>query len=149
MESPDTAARRRWMGILARASRTRLATLMADFGGLPTPEIIRPAETGTVMAEGRAGGTGARFNLGEVTATRCVVRVEGWMGFSYALGRDRAKAELAATLDALLQNPARRDALLQQIITPLADEEAEARTLAARKAAATKVDFFTLIRGDE
>jgi len=149
MESPNTAKRQRWMGILARASRTRLATLMADYGPLPTPEIIRPAETGTVMAEGRAGGTGARFNLGEVTATRCVVRVEGRLGFSYALGRDRKKAELAATLDALLQNPERQEALLHQIIAPLAEEEADAKVLASRKAAATKVDFFTLIRGDE
>lgn len=149
MESSDTAKRQHWMGVLARASRTRMATLMADFGGLPEPEIVRPAETGTVMAEGRAGGTGARFNVGEVTATRCVVRAEGHLGFSYALGRDRAKAELAATLDALLQNPERQEALLEKIIVPLAQEEAEARTLASRKAAATKVDFFTLIRGDE
>ncbi|NIK89806.1 alpha-D-ribose 1-methylphosphonate 5-triphosphate synthase subunit PhnG [Rhizomicrobium palustre] len=122
---------------------------MADFSDYPAPEIVRPAETGTVMAEGRAGGTGARFNIGEVTATRCVVRVDGRLGFSYALGRDRAKAELAATLDALLQNPERQEALLTKIITPLAQEEKEARELASRKAAATKVDFFTLIRGDE
>ena len=149
MKLPNTTARRRWMGILARASHARMADLTADFGSLPAPEIIRPAEIGTVMAEGRAGGTGARFNLGEVTATRCVVRVEGRLGHSYALGRDRAKAELAATLDALLQNPERQDALLCRIITPLAQEEAEARALTSRKAAATKVDFFTLIRGDE
>jgi len=149
MESPDTAERQRWMGVLARASRTRLATLMADCGTFPAPEMVRPAETGTVMAEGRAGGTGARFNIGEVTTTRCVVRVEGRLGFSYALGRDRKKAELAATLDALLQNPKRQDVLLHKVIAPLAQEEAEARDLASRKAAATKVDFFTLIRGDE
>jgi phosphonate C-P lyase system protein PhnG len=149
MELSETTIRQRWMGVLARASRTRLATLMADFAGCPKPEIVRPAETGTVMAEGRAGGTGARFNVGEVTATRCVVRVEGRLGFSYALGRDRVKAELAAALDALLQNPERQDALLAKIITPLAQEEAAARALASRKAAATKVDFFTLIRGDE
>jgi alpha-D-ribose 1-methylphosphonate 5-triphosphate synthase subunit PhnG len=100
------------------------------------------------MLEGRAGGAGRRFNLGEATMTRCVVRVNGILGFAYALGRDKAKAQLAARLDALLQDPAHRDVLMSTVIQPLATAQGQAKEMASRKAAATKVDFFTLVRGD-
>jgi alpha-D-ribose 1-methylphosphonate 5-triphosphate synthase subunit PhnG len=99
------------------------------------------------MVEGRAGGAGRRFNLGEATVTRCVVRLEnGAMGFSYALGRDGRKARLAAILDARLQSEDADGALLARV-TQLAAAQVAARDLASCKAAATKVDFFTLVRG--
>ncbi len=141
-------ARQRWMGVLARASRADLETAMAGLSDLPREDVLRPAETGTVMLEGRAGGTGRRFNAGEAAVTRCVVRLGGFPGFSYALGRDRVKAQLAARLDALLQDPARREVLLATVIAPLEQAQAQARDIASRKAAATKVEFFTLVRGD-
>jgi alpha-D-ribose 1-methylphosphonate 5-triphosphate synthase subunit PhnG len=141
-------ARQRWMGVLARASRAELEQAMAGLGDLPPEDMVRPAETGTIMLEGRAGGTGRRFNAGEATVTRCVVRAGGFLGFSYALGRDRVKAHLAAQLDALLQDAARREVLLATVIAPLEQAQAQARDIASRKAAATKVDFFTLVRGD-
>lgn len=141
--------RRYWMGVLARAEFAQLEALVRDLPPLPADEIVRPAETGTIMVEGRAGGTGGRFNLGETSVTRCVVRVEGRLGFSYVLGRDREKARLAAKLDGLLQVPEHMPDLLRTIITPLAQCQAAAQAEASRKAAATKVDFFTLVRGDE
>jgi alpha-D-ribose 1-methylphosphonate 5-triphosphate synthase subunit PhnG len=136
--------RQQWMAILARASRDEIATLL---GALPEHEVLKAPETGTVMVEGRAGGAGRRFNLGEATVTRCVVRLpNGRMGFSYALGRDHRKARLAALLDARLQDEAAGGELTQGVAT-LATQQATARDLASRKAAATKVDFFTLVRG--
>ena len=54
-----------------------------------------------------------------------------------------------AKLDALLQDESRRAALLSVVVEPLADVQKKAREQASRKAAATKVDFFTLVRGDE
>ena len=133
------------MATLARASRDEIATLL---GALPEHEVLKAPETGTVMVEGRAGGAGRRFNLGEATVTRCVVRLpNGRMGFSYALGRDHRKARLAALLDARLQDEAAGGALVQGIAT-LAARQASARDLASRKAAATKVDFFTVVRGE-
>ena len=141
--------RRHWMGVLARADREALQARLQTLGSLPDGEIVRPAETGTLMIEGRAGGSGVRFNLGEATVTRCVMRVDGRLGFSYALGRDRTKAELSAKLDALLQDPHRQDDLIAAVITPLAHAQEDKRVEASRKAAATKVDFFTLVRGDE
>lgn len=141
--------RQHWMSILARADRDALEARVQALALLPDGEIVRPAETGTLMIEGRAGGSGGRFNLGEATVTRCVMRVEGRLGFSYALGRDRAKAELAAKLDALLQDPNRQDELIAAVIAPLSRAQDERRLEASRKAAATKVDFFTLVRGNE
>ncbi|POR46675.1 alpha-D-ribose 1-methylphosphonate 5-triphosphate synthase subunit PhnG [Bosea psychrotolerans] len=141
----ETTVRQRWLAILARASRSEIETLVG--AALPTHEILKAPETGTVMVEGRAGGAGRRFNLGEATVTRCVVRLEnGAMGFSYALGRDGRKARLAAILDARLQSEDADGALLAEV-TQLAAAQAAARDLASRKAAATKVDFFTLVRG--
>ena len=141
----QTTDRQRWMATLARASRSEIADLVGP--DLPGHEVLKAPETGTVMVEGRAGGAGRRFNLGEATVTRCVVRLsDGPMGFSYALGRDARKARLAAILDARLQ---REDANspLHRAVIDLAGRQSAARDLASRKAAATKVDFFTLVRG--
>ena len=140
----ETSRRQRWMATLARASRAEIEALL---GAPPAHEVLKAPETGTVMVEGRAGGAGRRFNLGEATVTRCVVRLpNGRMGFSYALGRDHLKARLAALADARLQDENEGGAL-HGGVARLAESQAAARELASRKAAATKVDFFTLVRG--
>ncbi len=145
----ETSERQGWMAVLARATHSEVEALAG--GDMPAHELLKAPETGTVMVEGRAGGAGRRFNLGEATMTRCVVRLQdgdqaGAMGFSYALGRDGAKARIAAILDARLQGePA--GGPLRQGVAALAIRQATARDLASRKAAATKVDFFTLVRG--
>lgn len=141
------SARQQWMAILARADLTALETYF-EKTGLPAHTIMKKPETGTVMLEGRAGGAGRRFNLGEATVTRCIVRVGETLGYAYALGHDRRKALLAAVADALLQDDHAGD-LQTALIGPLAAAQANARTIASRKAAATKVDFFTLVRGDD
>ncbi|MDB5651674.1 MAG: hypothetical protein JWL62_3194 [Hyphomicrobiales bacterium] len=143
----DHRPRAHWMSVLARATHAQLAAATAGLD-LPAVEIIKPAECGTLMIEARAGGTGQRFNSGEATITRCVVRLEDRLGFAYALGRDKQKALLCATLDAVLQDPQRQAALLNQVVTPLHLASIERKAAASRKAAATKVEFFTLVRGD-
>jgi alpha-D-ribose 1-methylphosphonate 5-triphosphate synthase subunit PhnG len=146
-QSPE-AQRKSWMAVLARARQSELEQIVTRLGGLPDHVVLKPAETGTVMVEARAGGTGRRFNMGEATMTRCVVRLaDGTMGFAYALGTDRRKALVSAVLDALLQSSS--DAGLYDDISALARAQTEARQLALRKAAATKVDFFTLVRGHD
>jgi alpha-D-ribose 1-methylphosphonate 5-triphosphate synthase subunit PhnG len=80
--------------------------------------------------------------------TRCTIRAGAYIGFAYCLGRDRAKAHFAARLDALLQDPARREELLAGVIAPLECAQAQARELASRKAAGTRAEFFTMVRGD-
>lgn len=145
---PARQARQNWLSILARASAAEVEAILERHGGLPTAEVLKHAETGTVMLEGRAGGTGCRFNVGEATVTRCVIRLSsGTIGVSYAIGTDRRKAHLAALLDGILQDAEQR-ADLDAAISRLASEQAERRDVASRKAAATKVEFFTLVRGD-
>jgi alpha-D-ribose 1-methylphosphonate 5-triphosphate synthase subunit PhnG len=146
--SSETTQRQRWLAVLARAATDQLEACWAATDH-PACTLLRQPEFGLVMARGRAGGSGQRFNLGEITVTRCVVRsVDGHIGHGYVAGRDRRKAELVARFDALLQAPERRAALLARVVEPLAPAQAEARAAQARKAAATRVEFFTLVRGD-
>ena len=141
----NTAARRRWMGVLARASGAEIAARLRDAPALPAHERLRGPETGLAMARGRQGGDGAPFNLGEMTVTRCTVGLGGVLvGHAYVAGRDARQAELAAALDAALQDEALRPALMELVVEPLAAAQAEKAARTARKAAATRVDFSTL-----
>lgn len=138
-----------WMGVLARASQKEIrAALALAQMDLPKVETVKAPETGTLMLEARAGGSGRRFNTGEATMTRCVVRHGETLGFSYALGRDKDKAHIAATLDCLLQDEDRHRDVMDRIIQPLADVQRRKRETESRRAAATKVEFFTMVRGD-
>jgi len=142
--------RQRWMGVLARAGAPVLEAALAALPWQPVWHLLRPAEAGMVMVRARAGGTGGRFNLGEMTVTRCAVQVEGGAaGLAYVAGRDRRHAELAALFDALLQDDDRRPELEARVVAPLARAQAEAAELASRKAAATKVEFLNLVRGED
>ncbi|MDO9527338.1 MAG: phosphonate C-P lyase system protein PhnG [Gemmobacter sp.] len=147
--TPDTTAhsdRKAWMGLLARASPGQLAGLLPD---LPAHDILRAPEIGAVMVRGRIGGTGAPFNLGEMTVTRCVLRLaDGVVGHAHVQGRDRAHALRAAVVDALMQTDAAAN-LRQTVLTPLQTAETTRRTTRASKAAATRVEFFTLVRGED
>ncbi|WP_342451504.1 phosphonate C-P lyase system protein PhnG [Roseomonas nitratireducens] len=144
MDTAQTEQRRHWMAVLARASGEEIAGLLATLPPLPPHATLRPAETGLVMVRGRAGGDGAPFNLGEMTVTRCAVRLGEQVGHAYVAGRDKRQAELAALLDAALQDPARRDALMGGVVVPLAAGQAARRDSEARRAAATKVEFLAM-----
>jgi alpha-D-ribose 1-methylphosphonate 5-triphosphate synthase subunit PhnG len=137
--------RRSWMGVLARAGAEAIAARLDAAPPLPPHTRLRGPEIGLTMLRGRAGGDGTPFNLGEMTVTRCAVRLEdGTVGHAYLAGRDLRGAELAAVLDAALQDPARRPALMETVVAPLAAAQAEARAETARKAAATRVRFLTM-----
>ncbi|MDP4004533.1 phosphonate C-P lyase system protein PhnG [Methylobacterium sp. NEAU K] len=144
----EIAARQAVMALCADASRDDLDAALRALE-VSVTEDLRPPETGLVMATGRIGGDGRPFNLGEVSVTRAAIRVpDGTTGFAYHLGRDRAKARLAATLDALWQDPARR-ARVEAALQPAARRADAARQRAARRTAATRVDFLTLARGED
>ncbi len=144
MTSPH-AARQEWMGLLARAPAARVAELMPD---LPPHTALRPAQLGTVMVQGRAGGTGDAFNLGEMTVTRASVSLNGVVGHGYVQGRDQGHALRAAVIDALMQGD-QAPVIEAQVLQPLRSEEAARKTARAARAAATKVEFFTLVRGED
>lgn len=133
------------MGVLARADAASILARLAEAPALPAHVRLRGPETGLVMTRGRQGGDGAPFNLGEMTVTRCSVRLaDGTVGHAYVAGRDARQAELAALLDAALQDPSLRTPLLAAVIEPLAAEQAAQAEREAAKAAATRVEFFTM-----
>lgn len=141
----DATERRRWMAVLARADAAHLAARLAACGPLPGWRVLRGPESGLVMLRGRAGGSGAAFNLGEMTVTRCTVRSDdGRTGHAYVAGREPRRAELAAAADALLQDAGLRPLLHRAVIEPLAAAQADRRTAVASRAAATRVQFFAL-----
>ena len=142
---PDTAQRRDWLAVLARAEADAIAAGLGQVAELPSWSVLRGPESGLVMVRGRAGGGGAAFNLGEMTVTRCTVRIaSGEVGHAYVAGRDPRRAELAAAADALMQHAGLRGAVEQSVIAPLARAQQERRQAVAAKAAATRVQFFTM-----
>lgn len=143
----EQTARQRWIGVLSRTSRADLLPFEAALRDVDY-QVIRAPEIGMALVRGRMGGTGAAFNLGEMTVTRCVLRLaDGRTGYSYLAGRDKTHAELAALVDAHLQGPQQAH-WLAELIEPLAQAQAERRSRENAETAATKVDFFTLVRGE-
>ena len=141
--------RRDWMGVMARAEPAALAVRVAMLDPLPEADMLRPPEIGAMMVRGRAGGTGAAFNLGEMTVTRCALTLEsGEVGHAYIQGRRKADAEAAAIVDALMQG-AEAQKVRAAVLAPLEAELAVAKASRAAKAAATKVEFFTMMRGED
>lgn len=137
--------RREALGLMARAPAALMARALPD---LPAHDLLRAPEIGTVMVRGRAGGTGAAFKLGEMTVTRASVRLaaSGTVGHGYVQGRSRDHALRAACADALGQDD---PAALAAITAPLREAETAARAATAAAAAATRVEFFTLVRGED
>ena len=142
--------RKRIVDLLARATLGELQTGLASLDAEPTYSLIRGPETGLVMVRGRIGGGGAAFNLGEATMSRASIRLEdGRIGHSYRLGTDRKAAILAAILEAESQKASSLAVIEQALLVPLTARLAkESETLQA-ETVATKVDFFTMVRGED
>jgi alpha-D-ribose 1-methylphosphonate 5-triphosphate synthase subunit PhnG len=142
--------RRAAMAVLAESTAAEIMQLLDQLEPLPAHDDLRTPENGLVMIRGRIGGDGARFNLGEATVSRAVVRLaSGEMGFGYVLGRDRIKARLIALCDALVQARAYASTIESKVIAPLRARLETQRDARAKQVAATKVDFFTLVRGED
>jgi alpha-D-ribose 1-methylphosphonate 5-triphosphate synthase subunit PhnG len=148
---PDTdAARTRWMSALAQADPAAVETAWAGLPSRPAYRLLRAPETGLVMVRGRAGGTGAPFNLGEMTVTRCSVQLgDGRVGHAYVAGRDPQHAETAAVLDAMLQDAAGQAELEAAVVAPLVAARQARQGAARARTDATRVEFFTMVRGEE
>lgn len=141
--------RQQWMGILARAPLASLEAAWQEVPGKPAYTFLRPPETAMVMVRARTGGQGRPFNFGEVPVTRCAVQTEtGFSGCAYVRGTRVRHAELAAVLDALLQDSRAHGEVMARVVEPLAGELAEERRRTSEKTDATRVDFFTMVRGE-
>lgn len=158
--------RPQWMALLARAPLPLLEQALQALQSTRRNEWLRRPETGLYMVQGRAGGTGDRFNLGEITVSRCALRSVRQdlsdalasdqlpVGVAYVLGRDHRQAELAAVADALLQDESLREGLEQSLLVPIRQHLARAQAQTQARVQSTRVDFFTVAReaggaGDE
>ena len=142
-----TALRRRAMAVLAD---TPTDEIEAQLSGVTVPPLdeLRLPENGLVMLRGRIGGDGAPFNLGEATVTRAAVRLaSGETGFAYVLGRDPKKAKLIAVCDALIQSKDSKK-VVDAVVAPLEAAMLRRRQQVDTETAATRVNFFTLVRGE-
>jgi alpha-D-ribose 1-methylphosphonate 5-triphosphate synthase subunit PhnG len=146
----NVGARQALMRTCAQATEAELEAGLAALGELPASEELRPVETGLVMLRGRMGGSGPPFNVGEASVTRAVVRLNtGVVGFSYLLGRSHRRARLAAIVDALGQDPNWRARLQTSLVAPVEARQAAADARVRADTAATRVEFFTLVRGED
>lgn len=149
--SPDHAARARWMSLLARAPFDALREATERYGAIPGFHWLRRPQTGLAMVRARTGGTGSQFNLGDMSICRCALRIDsGEMGVAYVAGRDAQHAQLAALFDALLQSgdAERVRKVTHLVLQPIERALQRERATVAAQAQSTKVDFMTMVRGE-
>ena len=147
-ENGKQAQRKAAMAVLADSDAAEIARHLGAIA-LPAHENLREPENGLVMVRGRIGGDGAPFNLGEATVSRAAVRLAtGEVGFGYMLGRDREKARMIALCDALVQSNEFAGAVEANVIAPLRAAMVARQARKAAETAATRVDFYTLVRGE-
>ncbi|HEX9470709.1 MAG TPA: phosphonate C-P lyase system protein PhnG [Bradyrhizobium sp.] len=142
------AQRQAAMVVLAHSDAAEIASRLETIA-VPAHENLREGENGLVMVRGRIGGDGAPFNLGEATVSRAAVRLStGEVGFGYTLGRDTQKARMIALCDALVQSNEFVDAVEANVLAPLRAVMITQQDRKAKETAATRVDFYTLVRGE-
>lgn len=147
-QNPEIAARQAVMAACTGATKAELEQALVSLGSVPAAHDLRGTEPGLVMLRGRMGGDGRPFNLGEATVTRAAVRLEdGRTGFAYQLGRDAQKARIAAILDALWQGA--EQGAVEAALAPVRQRLADEAAMKARRVAATRVNFFTMVRGED
>ncbi|MDP1881294.1 MAG: phosphonate C-P lyase system protein PhnG, partial [Bradyrhizobium sp.] len=134
--------------VLAHSDAAEIARRLEPIA-VPAYENLREPENGLVMLRGRIGGDGAPFTLGEATVSRAAVRLAtGEVGFGYTLGRDRQKAQMIALCDALVQSNDFSEAVEEGVLMPLRAAMVAERDRKAAETAATRVDFYTMVRGE-
>jgi alpha-D-ribose 1-methylphosphonate 5-triphosphate synthase subunit PhnG len=147
-QNAKQAQRKAAMAVLAHSGAADIAGRLAAIA-LPDHENLREPENGLVMVRGRTGGDGAPFNLGEATVSRAAVRLStGEVGFGYTLGRDRQKAQMIALCDALIQSAGHAGTVETHVLAPLRAAIAAEQNRKAAETAATRVDFYTMVRGE-
>ncbi len=140
--------RQAWMAVLAKSSLVDIEQQVKTLGKLPKYTFLRQSEIGLAMVRGRAGGTGEAFNLGEMTVTRCVIKMGDIRGFGYVGGRSKRHAELAAVCDGLLQQEKWFSQVSDLVIKPLQRKLGDRLQKQQNQTEATKVKFFTMLRGE-
>ncbi len=148
------AERREWLRVLSHAALLDLEYLWREIDIPHRFRVLRHPEPGLAMVRGRADGSGRPFNVGEATVSRCTVATTDsqdgreLMGVGYVLGRNKRHAELTARFDALFQDSGQGQTIRAVVLPPLRAKRADAVAKVARKTDSTRVEFFTMVRGD-
>lgn len=143
-------SRQNWMSVLAKSQHAELMARWESVSLTPEYTMVRQPEIGLAQVRARMGSTGRQFNVGDTTITRAVIKLNsGELGYSYLQGRNKQHAEIAAVIDALMQTSTHQQALQEQVIDPLAALKQEQESERAKEVASSKVDFFTLVRGED
>lgn len=143
--SADQLLRQNWLGVLARSPFEELTRRSAPILEGVSYTWLRQPETGLLRLQGRLDGAGDRFNLADMTVTRCAVKSEdGEVGIGYVTGRASAHCTLVARLDAQLQQELLRPTLLEQLIAPLQEQLQHKIARENRQTQTSRVRFFTL-----
>jgi alpha-D-ribose 1-methylphosphonate 5-triphosphate synthase subunit PhnG len=144
----STEERQAWLSVLAHAPRAALAGHAQACALGQAFDWLREPETGLALVRARIANRGDRFNLGEVTLTRCIARVSvgghATAGVGHVLGRDEQRARWVAQLDAMLQQPSLHQQLLSEVIAPLRALREAALAQEQARHAASRVAFYTL-----
>ncbi|UUM32359.1 phosphonate C-P lyase system protein PhnG [Vibrio japonicus] len=141
--------RQQWMKELSLAPFDQLSKLWEAFSDKPSYKYLRATESGLVQVRGKLGNTGDRFNMGDMTMTRASVALEnGLNGFAYVQGRNKQHADIGAVIDALMQSDL-APTVNELILSPLNQARIERRRTETEQTLKTKVDFFTLVRGED
>ena len=149
-QSRESTLRKSLLCACSKATETEMSAALEAFSESHGGADLRPPESGLVMVRGRVGGVGNAFNIGEAVVTRASVRLaDGRDGHSYLMGRFGSKARLAATIDALGQDPIDRRALEDAFVALVLRRVAREDATRHEEAAATRVNFFTLVRGED
>jgi alpha-D-ribose 1-methylphosphonate 5-triphosphate synthase subunit PhnG len=138
----------RIMRAMALAEPGRLVSLLDELGEIPSFERLRGPERGLIMVRAKADGGGPVFNLGEALVTRCSVGLGDFQGHAYVLGDEPDKCLAAALADAMAQD-GRWRAGIERIALQLEDDLALRRAAELKAALKTRVEFFTLVRGED
>ena len=143
------ADRQAWMKELALANFAELEILWQQFTNKPEFKYLRATDSGLLQVQGKLGNTGDRFNMGDITITRSSISLaNGINGFAFVQGRNKQHADLAAIIDAIMQSDLATNAQTA-LIAPLQAARLERLKTATAATLQTKVDFFTLVRGED
>ena len=149
----DANRRKEWMEFLCIADPTDLESVKNNLDAshdipLDYTYIVKP-ETGLIMVQAKADGSRTRFNLGETTVSRCILKIkEQYTGASWIIGSDLQHAKNAALFDALLQDPEYNEKLTELLFRKLEKKQNAKNIKLKQDIEKTKVEFFTLKRGE-
>jgi alpha-D-ribose 1-methylphosphonate 5-triphosphate synthase subunit PhnG len=143
--------RKQWLALLSRAPMQMLENALVEHRASSFTWLRAPV-TGLMMVQGRIGGNGERFNVGEVTVTRCALRMSVgpnglvYVGVGTVLGRSHDQAKYVALADGLLQDSATFAILNEALLVPIKEFLQGQKMRRQIKAQSTKVEFFTVAR---